>query len=226
MACPVCQMPTCPRQLPEARPGSWDSGPEDSVTSGHRSPSGKKWSQENGRGVRGAGAGYPCACEEEVWAPWVLVFFPSLFFDAIFDPICPPLPDIDECRLNNGGCDHICRNTVGSFECSCKKGYKLLINERNCQGEQNCAKVKASGEALRVQQLRGSQYPAHSGGTAQDPQGVPCCALTNRTFLLASSSTLEHAAWREGRECFHPSAHPWQTVPAGPHLAPNPLAAH
>uniref|UniRef100_A0A493T459 Signal peptide, CUB domain and EGF like domain containing 3 n=1 Tax=Anas platyrhynchos platyrhynchos TaxID=8840 RepID=A0A493T459_ANAPP len=50
---------------------------------------------------------------------------------------CPVLspPDIDECRLNNGGCDHICRNTVGSFECSCKKGYKLLINERNCQGE-------------------------------------------------------------------------------------------
>lgn len=47
----------------------------------------------------------------------------------------PPPPDIDECRLNNGGCDHICRNTVGSFECSCKKGYKLLINERSCQGE-------------------------------------------------------------------------------------------
>lgn len=42
--------------------------------------------------------------------------------------------DIDECRLNNGGCDHVCRNTVGSFECSCKKGYKLLTNERTCQG--------------------------------------------------------------------------------------------
>lgn len=51
-------------------------------------------------------------------------------------PVLPaPSPDIDECRLNNGGCDHLCRNTVGSFECSCKKGYKLLINERNCQGE-------------------------------------------------------------------------------------------
>lgn len=24
---------------------------------------------------------------------------------------------------------------MGSFECSCKKGYKLLINERNCQGK-------------------------------------------------------------------------------------------
>ncbi|XP_010221616.1 PREDICTED: signal peptide, CUB and EGF-like domain-containing protein 3, partial [Tinamus guttatus] len=47
--------------------------------------------------------------------------------------------DIDECRLNNGGCDHICRNTVGSFECSCRKGYKLLINERNCQDIDECS---------------------------------------------------------------------------------------
>lgn len=31
---------------------------------------------------------------------------------------------------------------MGSFECSCKKGYKLLINERNCQGEWTWAKEK------------------------------------------------------------------------------------
>lgn len=69
---------------------------------------------------------------------------------------CPRSSDIDECRLNNGGCDHICRNTVGSFECSCKKGYKLLINERNCQGEQTQAKVKAVGEVL-MGELQGGQ---------------------------------------------------------------------
>lgn len=72
----------------------------------------------------------------------------SLAFSITFGSILSRSPDIDECRLNNGGCDHICRNTVGSFECSCKKGYKLLINERNCQGEQTWAKGKASGEFL------------------------------------------------------------------------------
>lgn len=73
---------------------------------------------------------------------------------------CPP--DIDECRLNNGGCDHICRNTVGSFECSCKKGYKLLINERNCQGEgQRCPGTSPLPALPR--QCRGSAGPvAHS----------------------------------------------------------------
>ena len=43
--------------------------------------------------------------------------------------------DINECLVNNGGCDHFCRNTVGSFECGCRKGYKLLTDERTCQGE-------------------------------------------------------------------------------------------
>lgn len=43
--------------------------------------------------------------------------------------------DINECLANNGGCDHSCRNTVGSFECGCRKGYKLLTDERTCQGE-------------------------------------------------------------------------------------------
>ncbi|KAF7237649.1 Signal peptide, CUB and EGF-like domain-containing protein 1 [Varanus komodoensis] len=46
------------------------------------------------------------------------------------------MTDIDECMVNNGGCDHFCRNTVGSFECSCQKGYKLLTDERTCQGDE------------------------------------------------------------------------------------------
>lgn len=54
-------------------------------------------------------------------------------------PLSWPLPlgsaDINECLANNGGCDHFCRNTVGSFECGCRKGYKLLTDERTCQGE-------------------------------------------------------------------------------------------
>lgn len=42
--------------------------------------------------------------------------------------------DIDECELHNGGCEHFCRNTIGSFECNCRKGFKLLTDERSCQG--------------------------------------------------------------------------------------------
>ena len=29
------------------------------------------------------------------------------------------IADKDECAVNNGGCKHICKNTVRSYECAC-----------------------------------------------------------------------------------------------------------
>ena len=43
--------------------------------------------------------------------------------------------DINECDTANGGCEHNCTNTVGSFICSCYTGYQLDGNELNCNGE-------------------------------------------------------------------------------------------
>ena len=45
------------------------------------------------------------------------------------------LADIDECDTNNVSCEHICNNTIGSFECSCPDGYLLDENRRNCSGK-------------------------------------------------------------------------------------------
>ena len=41
--------------------------------------------------------------------------------------------DIDECLVNNGGCDHDCLNRDGSFECFCGDGYSL-IGVSTCSG--------------------------------------------------------------------------------------------
>jgi len=43
--------------------------------------------------------------------------------------------DIDECATNNGGCEHYCTNTIGSFNCSWGTGYELSGNGLNCTGE-------------------------------------------------------------------------------------------
>jgi len=43
--------------------------------------------------------------------------------------------DVNECDTNNGGCDHYCTNTIGSFECSCYPGYTLAGDGHACLGE-------------------------------------------------------------------------------------------
>ena len=44
-------------------------------------------------------------------------------------------PDVDECNTNNGGCQHTCVNTAGSYQCQCRSGYRLSSNGRNCVGK-------------------------------------------------------------------------------------------
>ena len=46
------------------------------------------------------------------------------------------LIDIDECTANTDGCDQICNNTDGSFQCSCRSGFSLLDDGKTC-GEVN-----------------------------------------------------------------------------------------
>ena len=41
---------------------------------------------------------------------------------------------MNECNTNNGGCQHTCVNTDGSYECRCRSGYRLSSNGRTCIG--------------------------------------------------------------------------------------------
>lgn len=48
-------------------------------------------------------------------------------FAAIF------FTDMDECANNNGGCQHECKNTIGSYQCSCHNGFTLHENGHDCK---------------------------------------------------------------------------------------------
>jgi len=43
--------------------------------------------------------------------------------------------DIDECNAENGGCDMVCVNTLGSYYCTCLQGYMYDSALNICNGK-------------------------------------------------------------------------------------------
>ncbi|OCT57140.1 tolloid-like protein 1 [Xenopus laevis] len=41
--------------------------------------------------------------------------------------------DKDECSKDNGGCQHECTNTIGSYVCQCRNGFVLHENKHDCK---------------------------------------------------------------------------------------------
>ena len=47
-------------------------------------------------------------------------------------PLYYVLSDVDECEVA-GMCSQVCRNTEGSFICTCVQGYQLRPDGRGCK---------------------------------------------------------------------------------------------
>ena len=47
--------------------------------------------------------------------------------------------DIDECEIDNGGCDETCVNINGSYSCKCDSGLDLIDDGKSC-GCKQCYK--------------------------------------------------------------------------------------
>ena len=59
----------------------------------------------------------------------------SLLYLIISSVFYFTLSDVNECSTENGGCEHTCTDTTGSFVCSCSNGYFLEGNGLNCTGK-------------------------------------------------------------------------------------------
>lgn len=66
------------------------------------------------------------------------------------------LPDINECQEDNGGCQHTCTNTPGSFVCACHSGYSLDVDKKSCQGNER--NLKLPSPAILFSKSRFQEY--------------------------------------------------------------------
>ncbi|XP_018429646.1 PREDICTED: tolloid-like protein 2 [Nanorana parkeri] len=67
--------------------------------------------------------------------------------------------DKDECSKENGGCQHECINTFGSYMCQCKNGYTLHDNGHDCK-EAGCEHRLVNGEGTISSPSYPDKYPS------------------------------------------------------------------
>ncbi len=75
--------------------------------------------------------------------------------------------DINECHVNNGGCEQICNNQQGTYSCSCNKGYSLKEDGLHC--EPHCSRPCEHGSiCLESEQCFGCD-PGWQGQYCHEP---------------------------------------------------------
>lgn len=45
------------------------------------------------------------------------------------------IPIVNECEVDNGGCEQVCEDLPKLFSCHCEPGYTLAPNGRDCEGK-------------------------------------------------------------------------------------------
>ncbi|XP_030834881.1 bone morphogenetic protein 1 homolog isoform X1 [Strongylocentrotus purpuratus] len=66
--------------------------------------------------------------------------------------------DVDECEEGNGGCQHICTNTLGSYTCSCRNGFTVHENLHGCK-ESGCRREIQSTTGIITSPNYPDNYP-------------------------------------------------------------------
>lgn len=86
--------------------------------------------------------------------------------------------DTNECAVDNGGCEHRCTNTRGSFTCSCDPGYKLQSDGQGCEDIDECSEAQHSCE----------------GGCVNTPGGYYCSCHEHRQLAQSDVTVYDSLA--------------------------------
>ena len=70
--------------------------------------------------------------------PMISIFVKVQIYYKSFVIIINQKIDIDECTEGTSGCDQDCSNILGSYECSCERGYLLDSDNHTCTDIDEC----------------------------------------------------------------------------------------
>lgn len=87
--------------------------------------------------------------------------------------------DVNECLVNNGGCEDTCINTQGSYQCGCPTGFRLAANRRDCEDINEC---READPCIR------------------DPRGGRICVNTFGSYTCASGQFVSRLVLKEGED--------------------------
>uniref|UniRef100_A0A8C4WX85 Fibulin-1 n=1 Tax=Eptatretus burgeri TaxID=7764 RepID=A0A8C4WX85_EPTBU len=90
--------------------------------------------------------------------------------------------DIDECVQYSGRlCAHLCKNTYGSYSCSCTQGFKLSLDKHHCDDIDECQGHPCNQECINV---HGSyQCYCRRGFRLSETDGSTCTDINECTLF-------------------------------------------
>ncbi|XP_037773595.1 signal peptide, CUB and EGF-like domain-containing protein 3 [Penaeus monodon] len=100
------------------------------------------------------------------------------------------MTDIDECSVNNGGCDDICINTPGLFSCSCSSGYMLHMDGRSCTDVDECKENSKICNGGVCSNTPGAYVCTCEGGLIPDSDGPGCLGRGTGCFSGSSGKKI------------------------------------
>uniref|UniRef100_A0AAQ4QP77 Growth arrest-specific 6 n=1 Tax=Gasterosteus aculeatus aculeatus TaxID=481459 RepID=A0AAQ4QP77_GASAC len=107
--------------------------------------------------------------------------------------------DVDECSKRNGGCDHECNNTMGSYRCSCHQGY-VLVERHMCDDVDECDNPGVCGTA-RCENKKGGFGCSCDVGYVYDNETKSCVDVSKLRSSFSPSRTQCSCVVGSGKEC-------------------------
>ncbi|XP_076068063.1 signal peptide, CUB and EGF-like domain-containing protein 3 [Oratosquilla oratoria] len=115
--------------------------------------------------------------------------------------------DVDECRLRNGGCVHLCRNLPGNYSCACHPGFAPdPMDAHNCVDVDECQSRHGCQHGCRnligsfVCTCPSGMTLAADARTCRSPEfeSASCRAIQCQELCLVSGGGAASCACREG----------------------------